>query len=227
MEAPRREQASALPFSDSWSTAVYPDGIVDYRLYEQINGLSGNSFADQVVKALANGLPAVLVILVAATFLVPWRQQRRERRSGAVLGTVAAGLALLISQPIARAVDRVRPYLAHPSHSHLLISRSHDPSFPSDHAAGAFGLAFGIWLYNRTLGSVLLVLAAVLAFARVYVGTHYPGDVVGGALIGAGLAMALFAVRPTRRLIELAALQIGRAWDGVLARIPRRAAASP
>jgi undecaprenyl-diphosphatase len=176
---------------------------------------------------LADDLPVVLVILVAATFLIPWGNRRRERRSGAVLGTVGAGLALLISQPISHAVDRVRPYLAHPSHSHLLISRSHDPSFPSDHAAGAFALAFSIWLYDRTVGSVLLVLATVLAFARVYVGTHYPGDVAGGALIGVGVVVALFTVSPTRRLIEFAAARIGTAWDGALERIPRRASTSP
>src|SRR3954454_7682144 len=200
---------------------------MDYSLYKDINGLSGDSLPDHVAKFLALNLPAILVVLVALTFLVPWARARRQRRSGAVLGTAAAGLSLLINQPIAHLVERTRPYLAHPSHSHLLISRSHDPSFPSDHAAGAFALAFGIWLYDRTVGSVLLVLATVLAFSRVYVGTHYPGDVVGGALIGAGVAVALFAVSPTRRLIEFAAARMGRAWDAALERIPRRAPTSP
>src|SRR5437870_153816 len=157
---------------------------MDYRLYKTINGLSGSSFADGLFKLLANDLPAVLVILVALIFLIPWAQQRQERRSGAVLATAAAGLALLFNQPIAHAVDRLRPYLAHPAHAHLLISRSHDPSFPSDHATGAFALALGIWLYDRAMGTLMLVLAALLSFSRVYVGTHYPGDVVAGALIG-------------------------------------------
>src|SRR4051794_3311132 len=151
---------------------------MDYSLYKSINGLSGHSFSDGLFKLLANDLSAVLVVLVAMVFLFPWPQRRQARRSGAVLGTAAAGLALLINQPIAHAVDRLRPYLAHPAHAHLLISRSHDPSFPSDHASGAFALAFGVWLYDRTLGSVLMVLGGLLAFARVYVGTHYPGDVL-------------------------------------------------
>src|SRR5439155_20685872 len=136
-----------------------------YSLYKTINGLSGSSFADGLFKLLANDLPAVLVVLVALIFLLPWTQRRHERRSGAVLATAAAGLALLINQPIAHAVDRLRPYLAHPAHAHLLISRSHDPSFPSDHATGAFALAFGVWLYDRALGTVLLVVGAVLAFS--------------------------------------------------------------
>jgi undecaprenyl-diphosphatase len=199
----------------------------DYSLYKTINGLSGSSVADDLFKLLANDLPVVLVVLVALIFLIPWRQRCQTRRSGAVLATAAAGLALLVNQPIAHSVDRLRPYLAHPAHAHLLISRSHDPSFPSDHAAGAFALAFGIWLYDRTLGAVLLAIGAVLAFSRVYVGTHYPGDVVAGALIGMAVAAALFLVPATHRLIELFAARVGQIWDGVLTRLRGRVRTSP
>ncbi len=117
---------------------------MDYSLYKTINGLSGGSFLDGLFKLLAKDLPALMVVLVALVFLIAWRDRRGDRRSGAVLGTAAAGLALLINQPIAHAIDRLRPYAAHPGHAHLLISRSPDPSFPSDHATGAFALAFGI-----------------------------------------------------------------------------------
>jgi len=196
---------------------------MDYSLYQTINGLSGGSFSDGLFKALATDLPAVLVALVALTFLIPWSRLRQERRSGAVLATASAGLALLLNQPIAHLVDRARPYVSHPQTAHLLISRSPDPSFPSDHATGAFALAFGVWLYDRTLGSVLLVIAAVLAFARVYVGAHYPGDVVAGAVVGIGVATVLFVIPFTRRLIETIAQRSGRVWDAVLSRIPGRA----
>jgi len=191
---------------------------VDYNAFKAINGLSGSSFPDSVMKLLASDLPGVLVAVVALSFLIPWRRLREERRSGAVLATAAAGLALLIAQPIAHLVDRARPYVSHPGHVHLLISRSHDPSFPSDHAAGAFALAFGVWLYDRTIGTVLLVVAALLAFARVYVGTHYPGDVIAGALLGIGVALGLYLVPPTRRLIETVAHRCADPWDRVIAR---------
>lgn len=197
---------------------------MDYNLYKSINGLSGGSFSDSAMKLLANDLPGVLVLMVALTFLIPWRNLRQERRSGAVLATASAALALLIAQPITHLVDRARPFVAHPQHANLLISRSHDPSFPSDHATGAFALAFGIWIYDRTIGTMLLLLAAVLGFARIYVGTHYPGDVVAGALLGIGLASLLYLVPPTRRLIEVIAQRCSGIWDRVVSRLSPRPA---
>jgi undecaprenyl-diphosphatase len=194
---------------------------MDYTLYKAINGLSGWSPADEFFKLVANDLTAVLIALVALTFLLPWQTRRTERRSGAVLATAAAGLGLLVNQPIAHAVDRARPYIAHPLHAHLLIARSHDPSFPSDHATGAFALAVGVWLYDRVLGTILLALAAVLSFARVYVGTHYPGDVIGGALIGAAAAAAIYVVPTARVRFEALARRCGEAWDALVA-LPRR-----
>ena len=196
---------------------------MDYQLYRSINGLTGGSFTDGLFTLLASDLPAVLIGLVALIFLFPWAARRRERRKGAVLATASAGLVLLINQPIAHWVDRSRPYVAHPGDAHLLIARSHDPSFPSDHAGGAFALAFAVWLYDRTLGTVLLVIAAILSFARVYVGTHYPGDVVAGALIGIVVVSLLYGVGPARRFIEAVALRCSDLWDSVLRR-PQRAA---
>jgi undecaprenyl-diphosphatase len=188
---------------------------IDYSLFKLVNGLSGNAIADRALTLVAQNLATVLIVLVALAFLAPWRQRRDERRRGAVIGTAAAGLALLVAQPIAHLVDRARPYLDHPVH--LLIARSPDPSFPSDHATGAFALAFGMWLYDRTLGTVLLVLAALLSMSRVYVGTHYPGDVLAGALLGAGMAGALYLL-PTRKLVERAVRFAGALADRVLVR---------
>jgi undecaprenyl-diphosphatase len=194
---------------------------MDYRAFKLVNGLAGHSL-DGLFKLLATDLAAVMMALVALVFLVRWSRRREERRAGALLGTVSAALALLAVQPLSHAVARVRPYAAHPGHAHLLIARSQDFSFPSDHAVGAFALAFGIWLYDRALGRRLLVLAAILAFSRVVAGTHYPGDVLAGAAIGVAVPAALFALPSTRRLLELAAERAGALWDRVPPHVPAR-----
>jgi undecaprenyl-diphosphatase len=188
---------------------------LDWNLFTDVNGLTGDGFADGFFKLVATDLPTVLMVAIALVFLLPWPGRRLQRRSGAVLATAAAGLALLANQPISHLVERTRPYLAHPGHAHLLIARSADASFPSDHATGAFALAFGVWLYDRTLGACLLVVAALISFARVYVGTHYPGDVIAGALIGIGVAALLYAIPPVRRMIEAVARRSGDLLDSL------------
>lgn len=169
---------------------------------------------NDVFRFIATEFEYVFIVLVALAFLIPARWHLPQRRIGAVFATAAAAIGLLVNQPLASWVDRLRPYVAHPATAHLLIARSHDPSFPSDHATGGFALACGMFLYDRSVGTILLVLAAALAFARVYVGIHYPGDVLAGAAIGALAALAV-AIPPIRHVLERFAILCSRFWDGV------------
>lgn len=193
---------------------------MDFQIYKAVNA-AGPAFLHEVFRLLANDLAAVIALLVALLFLLPWRTRRVARRRAAVAATAAAGLALLIAQPIADLIDRPRPFAAHPGAAHLLIDRSTDPSFPSDHATFAFAVAVAVWKYDRRLGAVFGALAIVLSAARVYVGTHYPGDVLGGAALGATIALAL-RWPPVRRLLESAADWCSPLWDRVLGILFRR-----
>src|SRR3954451_21604902 len=163
---------------------------MDFQIYKAIDA-KGPDFLHSIFKFFATDAVVVIVISVALLFLIPWRVQRTDRRRAAVAATAAAGLALLIAQPIANAIDRARPFVDHPAQAHLLVARSTDPSFPSDHAAGAFAIAEAIWLYDRTAGAVFLALVVLVSVARVYVGIHYPSDVLGGALLGTLVALLL------------------------------------
>jgi undecaprenyl-diphosphatase len=191
--------------------------FVDYSIYKAIDG-TGPDFLHTPLKFAANDLVFVIVAIVALTFLIPWRERRLERRIGAVLATAAGGVALLLVQPISNAVERQRPFVAHP-HAELLISHARDPGFPSDHATGAFAMAMGLWLYDRTIGAIAFVLAAIVAFARVYVGVHYPSDVVGGALIGIAVAL-LFYFTPLRAVIIRIATACSGLWERILGLTP-------
>lgn len=201
---------------------------MDYSLFKDVNGLSGPSFWDGLFKFLANDAVYVAVAIVAVTFLFPWSSRRVERRIGAVTGTLAAGLALIVAKVLTEVVDRSRPFVDHPKQAHLLIHHARDAGFPSDHATGTFALAMGVWLFDRAIGSVLLVIAAAISFARVYVGVHYPGDVVGGALIGIAAAL-LLGRGPLGRVVTRIGEWCSALWDSILARagIRQRAYPSP
>ena len=101
----------------------------------------------------------------------------------------------LINQVILLFVHRTRPYDA--GVSHLLIERSADYSFPSDHATAAFAIAAAFLLHAMPRrGTTYLEMAGLVLVSRVFVGTRYAGDVLSGALTG---LFAALAVRLTYR----------------------------
>ena len=73
----------------------------------------------------------------------------------------------------------------------MLVARPHGHSFPSGHTASGVAAAYALWLQNRKLGTPALVLAAFIAFTRLYLYVHFPTDVLGGAVLGIALALRL------------------------------------
>jgi undecaprenyl-diphosphatase len=142
-----------------------------------------------------------------------------------LLACGAVGVALALNLALGSLIFEPRPFISHPGIVHLLISHAADASFPSDHAAVASAIASTLVLYvplatwawlhhfkrassaERTAGlrllaaSVLVALIAVgmviaIGVARVYVGVHYPADIVGGVACGLLAAGLLTALRP-------------------------------
>ena len=113
------------------------------------------------------------------------------RRWGVIwLTWIAIALADWTATGLKALVDRPRPpeRYAEPK---TLVPVPHDASFPSGHAATSFAAATMISFAFPRLAPALFVLAAAVAFSRVYVGVHYPLDVLGGAVLGVLVATAL------------------------------------
>ena len=161
-------------------------GSLDYDLFRGINGWAGRSQAvDAMIVACAKFLPVAFALVLVGL----WLSWRRTNQRAAFLAGISALVALGIGQLIGMAFPRPRPYLAH--QVNLLISSTADTSFPSDHATLGFAVAVLVWRYNPRAGTALLSLALVLAFARIFVGAHYPSDVLGGALLGTLTSMLI------------------------------------
>jgi membrane-associated phospholipid phosphatase len=147
----------------------------------------------------------------------------RKWKLASACALCSAAVALLINQVIGNVWYRERPFAEHPA-AHVWGSRSHDPSFPSDHASAAFAIAFTVLLFDRLAGALFLSAAVIVGFGRIVIGAHYPADVLAGVLVG--LAAALLITKLARRFIELPVGWVERLTDPVVARWWNRAGAA-
>src|SRR4051794_16072777 len=171
---------------------------VDTSLARSLNhfALRHAWFAD-LSRFAAKDLVFAVVAVAVVMFFAVGRFASVEARRGAVAAAFALALGLLIAHLLSDAVDRVRPFIAHPD-IQLLGHAAHDPGFPSDHATSAAAIAVSLLLRHRRAGLVAALLAVLIAVARVVIGAHYPTDVLGGLAVGAASALVVY-LPPLRR----------------------------
>ena len=179
---------------------------LDSSWYRSVNEFARDTgWAHGVLANYANwaGLVLLALLLVAGWLLGRRRPEAPRLTATAFLVGVGAVLALAANQAIGPAVARTRPCHAL-AHVEVLLHCASDSSFPSDHAMIAGAFAAGLLLLNRRLGLIATLVALLLAFARVYVGVHYPSDVAGGLAIGAAIGtLIVLALRPATAAVAL------------------------
>jgi undecaprenyl-diphosphatase len=164
--------------------------------------LSGNIVLDTLAIAVTRCGALLIVAAVAIGWWWNKTEKLQERHMVIVCGaSVALGLA--INQLVLLLAHRARPYDV--GFTHLLIAPSADPSFPSDHATLGFAVAFAMLARRVRRGWKFLLAAIMLAASRLYVGTHYLSDVLGGAFTGAMAAvMCVGALKQDSKVVRLA-----------------------
>lgn len=171
---------------------------LDRSVFLGINSIAGkNAVADWMVRVGADDhiFPVVLALLVLATLLFAKKHSGREIAVRAIICTIVATfVAMVILYGFNNLFFRPRPFSTQAVH--LLFYHNTDSAFPSNAATLAFTFAFGVFVYRRRLGAVMLVLASVMSLARVAAGVHYPLDIVGGILLALGSVLAIRAADP-------------------------------
>lgn len=132
-------------------------------------------------------------ILVCAGLLI----YQRTRKTG-ITSSISLASTFLITTTIKHIIVRTRPYDAFLAIQRL-IPAVHDPSFPSGHTSASFAVAL-ILLYTcpKRIGIPAVILAGLIAFSRLYLGVHYPSDVLCAFLIAllVSLLVRKFLIKP-------------------------------
>lgn len=191
--APELEQQRSL-LREAILDQMRPYQKLDARLFLAINQLphtpAMNLLMNAVTTVMNGGIGWVAGLLIAMLF--------NRRRSRTALKDVTPPLwfaTLIVEYPIKYYFRRRRPFID--IVQAITIGRKPGTySFPSGHSASAFA---GAWLLVRhypRLAPLWFAIAALVGFSRIYLGVHYPGDVLSGALLGTALAES------SRRLID-------------------------
>jgi membrane-associated phospholipid phosphatase len=163
----------------------------DHSIFTKINNPDGKTISKIMVDLSKYGREFVWIGVVAILFVLG----KKDGRHAAVFLTVAFLILMPLGSIIKSEIDRQRPVV---SDEKLLIKHDTDPSFPSGHATiVSAGVAILLLRFNKgrqIVFSIILGIEAILVcYSRIYVGNHYPMDVMGGILLGTGVACAVIA----------------------------------
>lgn len=155
---------------------------MNMELFRLINNLANkNSVLDNIMIFFSKDVPYIFMAAVAIIFILGIGKKNVEHRKIAFNTFVITVINLLLSFIFGSIYYVDRPFVH--NKVNLLFPHVRDASFPSDHAAGTMSIALGLRKYNRLLSIILTGISIVVAFSRVYVGHHYPLDVIGAYII--------------------------------------------
>ena len=170
---------------------------VDVWLFQLLNLYLVHPAADDLMVFLTRVKLSGHIIALAALFIII----RRGKSAFLVilLALFAVGMADIVASGILKPlVQRIRPCFVL-DHVRLLVSQPRSYSFASSHAANSAAVATVIWIFfhrgifvEKLFTIIMMLYALAISWSRVYVGVHYPGDVIAGMVIGVCSAMLLY-----------------------------------
>ena len=166
--------------------------------------LNASGHPDSLILSVAIFLAQDLIWAIPALIGISWLYGNAHHRQILLVATVSAVLGLLANQLIGLLWWHPRPFMMHLGHT--LITHAPDSSFPSDHLTLWWAVAFSVLAQGRPkLGTALALLGVPIAWSRIYLGVHFPLDMVGAAFVAAAsawlsLRTALWYLPPVFRL---------------------------
>jgi undecaprenyl-diphosphatase len=205
--------------------AAYYWNPMDWSVFHWLNDATRGSDPGQDTAQIFNAWAIFVLVAVAGGLWLLARPGGSLRwKLAAASAALSAVIGLAVNAALGSLWYDTRPFVGHPAQTVLLIRHGPDNGFPSEHATVAFAVAFAVVAFSRPLGALLVVGAAAIALDRIFVGVHYPADLL--ASLGVGLCSALLVTTMGRPYVTRVVRLISRATDPVLAALGRLIAPS-
>ncbi len=163
---------------------------LDFAILNFIRNNMSCGFLDFLMpKITMLGNAGIIWILTAVAFLI----FKKTRQNGIALSAALLTGLIIGNLIIKNLVARDRPCWIDESVT-MLIAVPHDYSFPSGHTMSSVAAAIVIFHTNRKAGIAAFVLAALIAFSRMYLYVHFPTDILAGVVLGAVFGIASFKI---------------------------------
>lgn len=181
---------------------------IDLTVFYFINGSLSNSFFDIIMPFLTNQNNWILPLLAGILWMVTLGGKKGR------IAAIILLLAFIISDVVA--AQLIKPYIGRirPSHTmvdsiNLLVKKGGKWSFPSNHASNTMALAVIISYFWPKVRYWFIVLSLLIGFTRIYVGVHYPLDVLGGWILGYSVAWFVLSIWVITKMREI---KRGKLW---------------
>lgn len=143
------------------------------------------------------------VYVLALSALIYWFTRKNRNR----LMIVCAGFTFIIAEALGKLAGtfhyNAQPFAELPNVNQL-VEKAVNNSFPSDHTILFFSFCMTYWLFRKKDGFVWMLLAVCVGISRMWVGVHYPADVIVGALISIGTALSVYLIVPRLYVVQKA-----------------------
>ena len=175
---------------------------LNYDIFRMVNDLGKQvTYLNDVVAFIAE----YMVFFLALSVIIFWFTRKRQNRMMVICALTAFVISEVIGKIVGMLYSHHQPF-AELSNVNQLIEHEVDNSFPSDHTILFFSVCLTFWLFKKKHGFLWILLAFCVGLSRIWVGVHYPVDIIVAAVIGSTLSIIVYQVIPrliiVRKLLE-------------------------
>lgn len=181
---------------------------IDHALFHFINDTIANPILNWIMPIVTNENNIAIPLILFWLWLLLFQGKRGKIAAILLLLTVAL-TDIIAAQIIKPWIGRIRPSHAMLDNINLLVSKGGKYGFVSNHAANTLAAATIIGYFYKKWKSVVITISIIVGFSRVYVGVHYPFDVLGGWLFGYAVAWGILSIWVILKIREM---KRGRTW---------------